>query len=147
MRNGYVYAARVPGDKLVKIGRTVKRPEERLSQLNNTSVPIDYENEFVMAVGDPVAVERAAHQILEKCRFRNNREFFQCSASKARSAIKQAAAGVKERDTGSIAKRLVVNPVSTFARLFLWHDSSRHWPSAYNFLTVHIVRRPGSTER
>ena len=116
MSNGYVYAARVPGDRLVKIGRTIRSPEERLSQLNNTSVPRDYENEFVLAVGDPVAVERAAHQILRKCRLRDNREFFQCSPRKARSAIRQAAAGVKGGDTGSIVKRVLVDPIRTLAR-------------------------------
>lgn len=91
MAKGYVYAARVPGEKHVKIGKTNKAPEVRRGQLNNTSVLADFEFEFVLAVRKPHDVEKIAHAMLADCRIRKNREFFLCSKRKARSAIKKAA--------------------------------------------------------
>ena len=76
MAKGYVYAARVPGEKHVKIGKTNKAPEVRRGQLNNTSVLADFEFEFVMPVRKPHDVEKIAHSMLADCRVRKNREFF-----------------------------------------------------------------------
>lgn len=91
MSRGYIYAARQPGAREVKIGKTRKSPAVRLGQLNNTSVFKDLEFEFLLAVSDHDAVEKAAHALLAQCRVRKDREFFRCSPRTARSAIKRAA--------------------------------------------------------
>ena len=94
MSKGYVYAAREPGAREVKIGKTRKSPEVRLRQLNNTSVVKDLEYEFLLAVSKPDEVEKAAHAMLASCRVRKDREFFRCSPRRAQSVIKRAAGRV-----------------------------------------------------
>lgn len=76
MTKGHVYAARVPGAREVKIGMTNNSPEVRLRQLNNTSVVEDHEFEYLLSVGEPGEVEKAAHTMLAYCRVRNDREYF-----------------------------------------------------------------------
>ncbi|ASJ70688.1 GIY-YIG nuclease family protein [Granulosicoccus antarcticus] len=93
MSKGYIYAARQPGAREVKIGKTRKNPAVRLGQLNNTSVFKDLEFEFLLSVSDHDAVEKAVHVLLAQYRVRKDREFFRCSPRKARSAIKRAAVG------------------------------------------------------
>ena len=89
-RQGYVYAARVPGQPLVKIGMTRGDPDVRLRQLNNTSVVHDFELEFVQRARDPGAAEKIVHGALSERRVRSNREFFHCTPRRARAAIRRA---------------------------------------------------------
>ena len=95
MTAGHVYAARVPGERRVKIGMTSGSPETRLRALNNTSVVDDFRIEFALAVRDRRAVEAQVHERLAGCRVRDDREFFRCSPRRARAEIRRAAASVE----------------------------------------------------
>ena len=95
MTAGHVYAARVPGERRVKIGMTSGPPEARLRALNNTSVVDDFEIEFALAVPDRRAVETRVHERLAGCRVRSDREFFRCSPRRAWAEIRRAAAAVE----------------------------------------------------
>ena len=116
MSKGHVYAARVPGEPEVKIGKTTRPPEKRLSEHNNSAVLRDYEYEFLLPVNDPSAVEKEAHRLLKDVRVRKDREFFCCTPSQARKAMKRAAATVNKRSTVSLVGRLVLNPLGRLVR-------------------------------
>jgi len=117
MSKGHVYAARVPGEPEAKIGKTTRPPEKRLREHNNSAVLRDYEYEFLLAVNDPSAVEKEAHRLLKDVRVRKDREFFCCTPREAKKIIKKAAATVDKRNTGSLLKRLLLNPLGAFVRL------------------------------
>jgi len=117
MSKGHVYAARVPGEPEVKIGKTTRPLDKRLSEHNNSAVLRDYEYEFLLPVNDPSAVEKEAHRLLKDVRVRKDREFFCCSPREAKKKIKKAAATVDKRSTGSLLKRLLLNPLRSLVRL------------------------------
>ncbi len=62
-------------DRYVKVGRTVDL-EQRLRQLDNTSVPLPFRCEFAVEVADEVEAERLVHQAFADVRVRSSREFF-----------------------------------------------------------------------
>lgn len=81
---GYVYILSnpsIPG--LLKIGRTMDPPEQRLRQLNTTGVPLPFVLEACFLVANPEALEHAIHAVLDKHRPTQNREFFQLPLAQA----------------------------------------------------------------
>jgi hypothetical protein len=74
-------------DNYVKIGRTIDL-EQRLKQLDNTSVPLPFRCVFAVEVDDEVAVERLVHQAFADVRVRSTREFFEIDAQRVISALK-----------------------------------------------------------
>lgn len=63
-------------DGYVKVGRTVDL-EQRLKQLDNTSVPLPFRCEFAIEVPNDVEAEKLVHQAFADARVRSNREFFE----------------------------------------------------------------------
>ena len=85
---GIVYVLSNPAfDNYVKVGRTVDL-EQRLKQLDNTSVPLPFRCVFAIEVEDEVAVERLVHQAFADVRVRTTREFFEIDAQRVISALK-----------------------------------------------------------
>ena len=92
-RTGWVYILSNPAmPGLLKIGCTERTPDDRARELSDkTGVPARFVVEWAWPVSDWKAVEALTHTRLGACRPNVNREFFSCSVSKARRAIKHAA--------------------------------------------------------
>ena len=85
---GIVYILSNPAfDNYVKIGRTIDI-EQRMKQLDNTSVPLPFRCVFAVEVDDDVAVERLVHQAFADVRVRTTREFFEIDAQRVIAALK-----------------------------------------------------------
>lgn len=59
----------------LKIGIT-KNLEDRMRNIDNTSVPLPFECFYAVEVENASAIEKAIHEGLDDCRVRQNREFF-----------------------------------------------------------------------
>ena len=89
---GFVYIASNPGLKkgLVKIGISKEHPSGRLAALGrSTAVPADFVLNFSCQTPFADKVERRVHAVLADVRFRESKEFFQISASKASEVIER----------------------------------------------------------
>jgi len=64
----------MPG--LIKIGRTNRSVDERLKELNNTSLPTQFIVEHTIKTSDSKFLEKMVHKNFEKHRVNDNREFF-----------------------------------------------------------------------
>ena len=85
---GIVYVLSNPAfDNYVKVGRTIDL-EQRLKQLDNTSVPLPFRCVFAVEVDDEIAVEKLVHQAFADVRVRSTREFFEIDAQRVISALK-----------------------------------------------------------
>jgi hypothetical protein len=85
---GIVYVLSNPAfDNYVKVGRTIDL-EQRLKQLDNTSVPLPFRCVFAVQVDDENAVERLVHQAFADVRVRTTREFFEIDAQRVIAALK-----------------------------------------------------------
>lgn len=74
-------------DRYVKVGRTVDL-EQRLRQLDNTSVPLPFRCEFAVEVADEVEAERLVHQAFADVRVRSSREFFEIEPQRVIAALR-----------------------------------------------------------
>ena len=85
---GIVYVLSNPAfDNYVKIGRTIDL-EQRLKQLDNTSVPLPFRCVFAIKVDNEVEVEKLVHQAFADVRVRSSREFFEIDAQRVIAALK-----------------------------------------------------------
>lgn len=84
---GYIYCMTNPAfkDGLVKIGLTMRTPEERRRELSTTGVPLPFVVEFAKQVVNPTEKEKSLHLILEEKRINQDREFFLCPVEEVRS--------------------------------------------------------------
>jgi len=77
-------------DGLVKIGLTTTSVEERIKQLDNTSLPLPFQCFYAAEVANAAVVENKLHKIFADKRVRSNREFFRVAANQVREAIQLA---------------------------------------------------------
>lgn len=87
--DGWVYCISNPGNSgLLKIGMTVRTPQERLAEANrpNTWIPEHFKLEFAKKVKWPLQKEQTLHKLMEQYNERTNpaREFFRISVERAR---------------------------------------------------------------
>jgi len=75
---------------LVKIGRTNRSIEQRIKELDNTSVPLPFQCFYAAEVINAALVESRVHKIFSDKRLRGNREFFRVDPDQAVQAIKLA---------------------------------------------------------
>jgi len=75
----------MPG--LIKIGHTKTSVEERLAQLNSTSVPVPFNLSASFHVLNPSEIEKSIHKALQPYRYNKSREFFNISARDAISEV------------------------------------------------------------
>ena len=73
----------------IKIG-TTENLEQRIKQLDNTSVALPFECYYAVEVPDASEIEKKMHQGLDDCRIRNNREFFNTTPERAKSLLEIA---------------------------------------------------------
>lgn len=76
-------------DGYLKIGKTINL-EQRLKQLDNTSVPLPFRCVYAVKVPDMDTIERLAHGAFADHRTRSNREFFEVDPSRVISALKMS---------------------------------------------------------
>ena len=74
-------------DGLVKIGRTTTSVEQRIKELDTTSLPLPFQCFFAGEVADSSYVEAHLHKAFADKRVRNNREFFRIDPNQVRAAI------------------------------------------------------------
>jgi hypothetical protein len=77
-------------DGLVKIGRTTTSVEQRIKELDNTSVPLPFQCFYAGEVKDSAFVESHLHQAFSDKRVRGNREFFRIDPNQVKAAIQIA---------------------------------------------------------
>jgi hypothetical protein len=75
---------------LVKIGRTTTSVEQRIRELDNTSMPLPFQCFYAGEVANSALVEGKLHRIFADKRIRNNREFFRIDPNQVREAIQLA---------------------------------------------------------
>ena len=75
---------------LVKIGRTTTSVEQRIRELDNTSMPLPFQCFYAGEVANSAVVEGKLHRIFADKRIRNNREFFRVDPNQVREAIQLA---------------------------------------------------------
>jgi hypothetical protein len=75
---------------LVKIGRTTTNVEQRIRELDNTSLPLPFQCFYAGEVANSSLVEGKLHRIFADKRIRNNREFFRIDPNQVREAIQLA---------------------------------------------------------
>jgi hypothetical protein len=81
---GFIYIALNPLiSGMVKIGFSSRDPNYRLSELNGTNSPADFQLAYFALVEDAEKVERLVHGQLKDCRYRSNREFFSVGVHEA----------------------------------------------------------------
>lgn len=71
----------------VKVGKTTNL-EQRLRQLDNTSVPLPFRCVYAVEVDDDAQVERLVHQAFADHRTRTTREFFEIDPQRVIAALK-----------------------------------------------------------
>lgn len=62
--------------ELIKIGRTNRSVEERLKELNNTSLPTQFSVEHIIETSNSKYLEKMIHKNFDDHRVNDNREFF-----------------------------------------------------------------------
>jgi hypothetical protein len=75
---------------MVKIGRTTTSVEQRIRELDNTSLPLPFQCFYAAEVANSALVEGKLHRIFSDKRIRTNREFFRVDANQVREAIQLA---------------------------------------------------------
>jgi hypothetical protein len=75
---------------LVKIGRTTTGVEQRIKELDNTSLPLPFQCFYAGEVENSSFVENKIHKIFIDKRVRSNREFFRVDPNQVREAIQLA---------------------------------------------------------
>lgn len=73
----------------IKIGIT-ENLEQRIKQLDNTSVALPFECYYAVEVPDASVIEKKMHQGLDGCRIRQSREFFNTTPERAKSLLEIA---------------------------------------------------------
>ena len=73
----------------IKIG-TTENLEQRIKQLDNTSVALPFECFYAVEVPDASEIEKKMHLGLDDCRIRKNREFFNTTPEQAKSLLEIA---------------------------------------------------------
>lgn len=90
MTKGIVYVlVNEAFDSYVKIGKT-SNLEQRLKQLDNTSIPLPFRCVFATEVSDMDKIEKLAHSAFADHRVRANREFFEIDPQHVISALQMA---------------------------------------------------------
>lgn len=76
--SGYIYVISNPAfaEKMVKIGFTTRKPEERLDELDQAGLPTEYIEHYRIYTKDARKLEKRLHEYFAAQRFRPDKEFF-----------------------------------------------------------------------
>jgi hypothetical protein len=88
--SGYIYILSNPSmPGILKIGKTEREPDDRISELSNvSSVPTAFYLEYKIFVPDCHSAEKSIHEALKAMRISDKREFFEISVSEAIDIVK-----------------------------------------------------------
>jgi hypothetical protein len=86
---------------MIKVGFTLKLPEDRAKDLYTTGVPVPFDIEFRAATSYPDKVEKQVHGMLAPLRVSPQREFFRVSVNDAVETIGDARLDVASIDAWS----------------------------------------------
>ena len=88
--SGYIYILSNPSmPDILKIGKTERDPDERISELSNVSaIPSTFNLEYKVFVPDCHSAEKSIHEALKAMRVSERREFFDISVSEAIDIVK-----------------------------------------------------------
>ena len=94
--NGYIYILSNPSmPGILKIGKTERCPEERISELSSvTGIPTEFVLEYKVHVPDCDIAEKKVHEFLRTFRVSNNREFFKIGVDEVKNIIRENIAGL-----------------------------------------------------
>jgi hypothetical protein len=94
---GIVYIVRSSShaEDLYKVGFTRRTVEDRVSDLSNTSAPLDFGILAKWDVGNCRTIEQEVHRRLDSYRINPKREFFHCSLAMITSTIEQVIADIE----------------------------------------------------
>lgn len=120
MPTGFIYVlsnVSMPG--LVKIGRTDRTLEQRISQLNTTGVPTPFVLEHSVTTSNSVMAEKEIHAALAVRGVRNtgNREFFKMEVNKAKQIVSAMASLYPEEDEDLTQEEIKINEKQAFRDL------------------------------
>lgn len=122
MAKGFIYILRneaMPG--LLKIGYSVKVPEERVDELFTTGVPEPFKLAYYCLVENADKLEPIVHRTLSPHRHRNNREFFRIELEAAIRSITNLCKPEhewSERSLQSVAQSVTQSTASDHQTLF-----------------------------
>lgn len=98
MSIGYIYVITNEGKPgLCKVGFTERNPEDRAKELDGTHDPFPHKVVYAVKLSDARNIEKKVHEDLKEYqinttgteRYRTGREWFRCSVSQCRKAIKK----------------------------------------------------------
>jgi len=102
---GYVYIiSNKAMPDLLKVGFTTRSPDERAAELSGTALPYPSVVEYSVLVDHAATIEREVHRRLASLRVSQNREWFQCSRTKAIETVKAAAGSVVKAEKDRAVK-------------------------------------------
>lgn len=105
---GYLYLLSTRSDRsLLKIGQTTRCVLKRVEEINRaTGVVEPFSPRKIWYVSDPVACERAVHELLREYRVRIDREFFRMEFDEANGKIDSLlrSSGAEVRRRGRVSK-------------------------------------------
>jgi len=88
---GIIYILKNPAfNDMIKIGITHRELNQRIKELNNTSVPLPFEIFYAAKVYDAKKIETLIHEIFKEDRVNNQREFFRTDPNRIIKAIQIA---------------------------------------------------------
>ena len=94
--NGYIYILSNPSmPGILKIGKTERCPEERISELSSvTAIPTEFVLEYKIHVSNCDIAEKTVHESLRTFRVSNNREFFKIGVNEAKDVMRKNMVGL-----------------------------------------------------
>ena len=106
MRSGYIYILINPAlhRDLLKIGKTIRKPEDRAKEISSTGVPAEYRVAFDIESSDCDLAETIVHKKLTAYRYTRNREFFKLPLKIAISEITLIIAEIEKTPPNERAK-------------------------------------------
>ena len=110
---GYVYILTNPSfrDNWVKIGKSSRSVEQRVSELDNTSVPLPFEVYATLKTTKYSEAERLIHRYIErftKLRIRDNREFFNVTPEVALDIFRDVALMLDDAEIEEVHKKAIM---------------------------------------
>lgn len=81
----------MPG--FIKIGKTSAGIEQRIKDLDNTSMPLPFQCFYATKVNKADFIEKRIHYVFGEQRVRNNREFFRVDPNRVKAALELVSLG------------------------------------------------------
>lgn len=149
--SGFVYCLTVPRmPGVVKIGYTTKTMEQRLKDLDNTSVVEPLQLYYAGKVRNPLSVEKKIHEIYREWRIRPNREFFEVDADQVKRVIQLAevaSLGLEEEKIAEEEPQVINDPECSLIEESEEYFEKSQTPSSKKLSGVDLLDKFKSTKK